>query len=80
MKLFLHIPKGGFLGSHPFKLQFFYKLLRKEHSFIQEQLAKTLGVTVGTVYKWEAWILILQLDMMHNAFPKEKSKRDYTLF
>ena len=30
------------------------RALRRQHRFTQEQLAESLGVTPGTVYKWEA--------------------------
>ena len=30
------------------------RALRRQHRFTQEQLAESLGVTPGAVYKWEA--------------------------
>ena len=30
------------------------RALRRQHRFTQEQLAESLGVTPGAVYKWES--------------------------
>ena len=32
------------------------RALRRQHRFTQEQLAESLGVTPGAVYKWEAGV------------------------
>ena len=37
---------------------------RKERSLTQEQLAETLGVTTGAVYKWEAGLSVPELAMI----------------
>ena len=38
--------------------------LRIERSMTQEQLAEVLGVTVGTVYKWEAKLSLPELPLI----------------
>lgn len=40
------------------------KNLRKAHSLTQEQLAETLGVTVGAVYKWESGLSIPEVKLI----------------
>lgn len=32
------------------------RALRRQHRFTQEQLAESLGVTPGAVYKWETGV------------------------
>ena len=32
------------------------RALRRQHRFTQEQLAESLGMTPGAVYKWEAGV------------------------
>ena len=38
--------------------------LRKEHGMTQEQLADSLGVTVGAVYKWEAGLSVPEVKLL----------------
>ena len=33
------------------------RALRRQHRFTQEQLAESLGVTPGAVYKWSLFIM-----------------------
>lgn len=40
------------------------RVLRKERSLTQEQLAEVLGVTTGAVYKWEAKLSQPELNMV----------------
>ena len=40
------------------------RLLRKERSLTQEQLAEVLGVTTGAVYKWESKLSVPELDLI----------------
>ena len=40
------------------------KKLRKEHKMTQEQLADSLGVTVGAVYKWEAGLSVPEVHLL----------------
>lgn len=40
------------------------RTLRKEHGMTQEQLANSLGVTVGAVYKWEAGLSIPEVRLL----------------
>ena len=40
------------------------RAFRKERGLTQEQLAETLGVTVGAVYKWEAKLSFPELSML----------------
>ena len=40
------------------------KILRKQHSFTQEQLSEALGVTVSAVYKWESGQSIPEVKML----------------
>lgn len=40
------------------------RAFRKERSLTQEQLAETLGVTVGAVYKWEARLSVPELPLI----------------
>ena len=40
------------------------RLLRKKHGLTQEQLAETLGVTPGAVYKWEAKLSVPDISLI----------------
>ena len=40
------------------------RLLRKKHRLTQEQLAETLGVTPGAVYKWEAKLSVPDISLI----------------
>ncbi len=42
------------------------RVLRKEKRLTQEQLSEALGVTVGSVYKWESGQMTPELDMLVN--------------
>ena len=53
------------------------RALRRQHRFTQEQLAESLGVTPGAVYKWEAgkcmpdYSIIQKLcDVIHVSLPE----------
>ena len=40
------------------------RMLRKQHSFTQEQLSEALGVTVSAVYKWESGQSVPEVKML----------------